>query len=60
MKLTVSSHIYYICTILFSYIFVIEEENEINCLEFLHDGSKFVTSGKDTCVRIYDAETDQV
>ena len=37
--------------------FIQEANNQVNAVEFNHDGSMFATAGRDTKVRLYDEET---
>ncbi|KAJ1562091.1 hypothetical protein HK096_002127 [Nowakowskiella sp. JEL0078] len=37
-----------------------EQENQIACLHYYSDGSKFGTTGSDTCVRVYDSITNKL
>ena len=41
-------------------IFSPEKNNEINAIDFSLDGDVYATAGKDLCIRIYDAETNEV
>ena len=41
-------------------LFLLEEKNEINGLDFNNIGDAFVTGGRDLCVRMYDVQTSNV
>lgn len=36
------------------------ENNQVLCIDFVEDGTKFATGGKDYHVRVYDDETMKV
>ncbi|XP_038065909.1 uncharacterized WD repeat-containing protein all2124-like isoform X1 [Patiria miniata] len=37
-----------------------EKNNEINAIDFSLDGDVYATAGKDLCIRLYDAQTNQL